>query len=100
MCVQFNVTLMKLFLCFYVYSHLAVVSQPQPLALLEEDIREVLKLETGTDIFHKTDYQSDHRAWKHNVNLAPTLLSFCCRYLKLYDTNFESNLQHLDGRSS
>ncbi|XP_037549734.1 myb-related protein A [Nematolebias whitei] len=42
--------------------------EPQPLALLEEDIREVLKLETGTDIFHKTDYQSDHRAWKHNMD--------------------------------
>lgn len=58
----------------YVYSHLAVVLQPQPLALLEEDIREVLKLETGTDIFHKSDYQSDHRAWKHNVSLTLTLL--------------------------
>ncbi|XP_017261854.1 myb-related protein A isoform X2 [Kryptolebias marmoratus] len=42
--------------------------EPQPLALLEEDIREVLKQETGRDIFHKTDFQSDHRAWRHNMD--------------------------------
>uniref|UniRef100_A0A3B5LYT4 Uncharacterized protein n=1 Tax=Xiphophorus couchianus TaxID=32473 RepID=A0A3B5LYT4_9TELE len=35
--------------------------EPQPLAFLEEDILEVLKQETGRDIFNKTDFQSDHR---------------------------------------
>ncbi|XP_020568216.1 myb-related protein A isoform X2 [Oryzias latipes] len=39
--------------------------EPQPLAFLEEDIREVLKQETGTDIFIKTEFQPEHRAWKH-----------------------------------
>ncbi|KAF7213914.1 myb-related protein A isoform X2 [Nothobranchius furzeri] len=42
--------------------------EPQPLAFLEEDIREVLKQETGTDIFHKADFQLDHRAWKHHMD--------------------------------
>ncbi|XP_027861653.1 myb-related protein A isoform X1 [Xiphophorus couchianus] len=42
--------------------------EPQPLAFLEEDILEVLKQETGRDIFNKTDFQSDHRAWKHNMD--------------------------------
>ncbi|KAM4718622.1 myb-related protein A isoform 2-T3 [Anableps anableps] len=37
--------------------------EPQPLAFLEEDILEVLKQETGRDLF-----QSDHRAWKHNMD--------------------------------
>uniref|UniRef100_A0A8C3AXN8 MYB proto-onco like 1 n=1 Tax=Cyclopterus lumpus TaxID=8103 RepID=A0A8C3AXN8_CYCLU len=41
--------------------------EPQPLAFLEEDIREVLKQETGADIFNKLDLQPDYRAWKHNV---------------------------------
>lgn len=39
--------------------------QPQPLAFLEEDIREVLKQETGADIFNRTDVQHDYRTWKH-----------------------------------
>ncbi|XP_070709208.1 myb-related protein A [Pempheris klunzingeri] len=39
--------------------------EPQPLAFLEEDIREVLKQETGADIFNRTDMQPDYRAWKH-----------------------------------
>ncbi|XP_056289956.1 myb-related protein A isoform X2 [Pseudoliparis swirei] len=38
----------------------------QPLAFLEEDIREVLKQETGSDIFSRLDVQPDYRAWKHN----------------------------------
>ncbi|KAJ8376641.1 hypothetical protein SKAU_G00072210 [Synaphobranchus kaupii] len=38
---------------------------PQPLAFLEEDIREVLKEETGTDIFTRGEMQPDFRAWKH-----------------------------------
>uniref|UniRef100_A0A3Q1GKJ9 V-myb avian myeloblastosis viral oncogene homolog-like 1 n=1 Tax=Acanthochromis polyacanthus TaxID=80966 RepID=A0A3Q1GKJ9_9TELE len=38
--------------------------EPQPLAFLEEDIREVLKQETGTDIFNRADVQPDYRAWK------------------------------------
>ncbi|XP_008306006.1 myb-related protein A isoform X2 [Cynoglossus semilaevis] len=42
--------------------------EPQPLALLEEDIREVLKQETGADIFNKADIQPDYREWKHNVD--------------------------------
>ncbi|XP_041824382.1 myb-related protein A isoform X2 [Melanotaenia boesemani] len=42
--------------------------EPQPLAFLEEDIREVLKQETGTDIFNKTDFHPQHRAWKHNLD--------------------------------
>uniref|UniRef100_A0A3B4YZR9 MYB proto-oncogene like 1 n=1 Tax=Stegastes partitus TaxID=144197 RepID=A0A3B4YZR9_9TELE len=35
--------------------------EPQPLAFLEEDIREVLKQETGTDIFNRTDIHPDYR---------------------------------------
>ncbi|XP_033494409.1 myb-related protein A isoform X2 [Epinephelus lanceolatus] len=42
--------------------------EPQPLAFLEEDIREVLKQETGADIFNRTDIQPDYRAWKHNID--------------------------------
>ncbi|XP_059183306.1 myb-related protein A [Centropristis striata] len=42
--------------------------EPQPLAFLEEDIREVLKLEAGADIFNRADFQSDYRAWKHNID--------------------------------
>ncbi|XP_038583708.1 myb-related protein A isoform X1 [Micropterus salmoides] len=42
--------------------------EPQPLAFLEEDIREVLKLETGADIFNRADIQPDYRAWKHNID--------------------------------
>nr|XP_020455610.1 myb-related protein A isoform X2 [Monopterus albus] len=40
--------------------------EPQPLAFLEEDIREVLKQETGADIFNRADIQPDYRAWKQN----------------------------------
>ncbi|KAK1885486.1 Myb-related protein A [Dissostichus eleginoides] len=35
--------------------------EPQPLAFLEEDIREVLKQETGSDIFNRADTQPDYR---------------------------------------
>ncbi|XP_034427868.1 myb-related protein A isoform X1 [Hippoglossus hippoglossus] len=42
--------------------------EPQPLAFLEEDIREVLKQETGADIFNRADNQPDYRAWKHNMD--------------------------------
>ncbi|KAL7373425.1 hypothetical protein ABVT39_006502 [Epinephelus coioides] len=42
--------------------------EPQPLAFLEEDIREVLKQETGADIFNRADIQPDYRAWKHNID--------------------------------
>ncbi|XP_068438325.1 myb-related protein A isoform X2 [Clinocottus analis] len=42
--------------------------EPQPLAFLEEDIREVLKQETGADIFNRSDLQPDYRAWKHNID--------------------------------
>ncbi|XP_060950127.1 myb-related protein A [Limanda limanda] len=42
--------------------------EPQPLAFLEEDIREVLKQETGADIFNRADHQPDYRAWKHNID--------------------------------
>ncbi|XP_061095338.1 myb-related protein A isoform X1 [Conger conger] len=41
---------------------------PQPLAFLEEDIREVLKEETGTDIFHRGEMQPEFRAWKHDAD--------------------------------
>ncbi|XP_061614851.1 myb-related protein A isoform X2 [Phyllopteryx taeniolatus] len=42
--------------------------EPQPLAFLEEDIREVLKQETGADIFNRaTVLQPDYRAWKQNM---------------------------------
>ncbi|XP_028971921.1 myb-related protein A isoform X2 [Esox lucius] len=41
---------------------------PQPLAFLEEDIREVLKQEIGSDIFTREELQPDFRAWKHNVD--------------------------------
>ncbi|XP_030625112.1 myb-related protein A [Chanos chanos] len=37
---------------------------PQPLAFLEEDIREVLKEETGADIFTQTHSQPEYTAWK------------------------------------
>uniref|UniRef100_A0A8C7SXQ5 MYB proto-onco like 1 n=1 Tax=Oncorhynchus mykiss TaxID=8022 RepID=A0A8C7SXQ5_ONCMY len=39
---------------------------PQPLAFLEEDIREVLKQEIGSDIFTR-EPQPDFRTWKHDV---------------------------------
>ncbi|XP_034562187.1 myb-related protein A isoform X2 [Notolabrus celidotus] len=42
--------------------------EPQPLAFLEEDIREVLKQETGADIFNRADALPDFRAWKHNID--------------------------------
>ncbi|XP_073344797.1 myb-related protein A [Pagrus major] len=42
--------------------------EPQPLAFLEEDIREVLKQETGADFFNRADIQPDYRAWKHNID--------------------------------
>lgn len=42
--------------------------EPQPLAFLEEDIREVLKQETGTDIFNRADLPPDYRVWKHNMD--------------------------------
>ncbi|XP_064189074.1 myb-related protein A isoform X1 [Anguilla rostrata] len=41
---------------------------PQPLAFLEEDIREVLKEETGTDIFTRGDMQPEFRTWKHELD--------------------------------
>ncbi|CAG00659.1 unnamed protein product, partial [Tetraodon nigroviridis] len=41
--------------------------EPQPLALLEEDIREVLKQETGADIFSRAE-QPDFRLWKQNID--------------------------------
>uniref|UniRef100_W5L2W2 MYB proto-onco like 1 n=3 Tax=Astyanax mexicanus TaxID=7994 RepID=W5L2W2_ASTMX len=37
---------------------------PQPLAFLEEDIREVLREETGTDIFTQTQTQTEPRAYE------------------------------------
>ncbi|XP_031692170.1 myb-related protein A isoform X1 [Oncorhynchus kisutch] len=40
---------------------------PQPLAFLEEDIREVLKQEIGSDIFTR-EPQPDFRTWKHDVD--------------------------------
>ncbi|XP_055086072.1 myb-related protein A [Periophthalmus magnuspinnatus] len=42
--------------------------EPQPLAFLEEDIREVLKHETGADIFNQTDVHPDYRTWKHTLD--------------------------------
>lgn len=54
------------------------VFQPQPLAFLVEDIREVLKQETGADIFNRADIQPDYRAWKHNVCVA------CSSILEIY----------------
>ncbi|XP_055363702.1 myb-related protein A isoform X2 [Betta splendens] len=42
--------------------------EPQPLAFLEEDIREVLKLETGADIFNRADTEHDCRIWKHDMD--------------------------------
>ncbi|XP_034285785.1 myb-related protein A isoform X5 [Pantherophis guttatus] len=44
------------------YGPLKIVSQP--LAFLEEDIREVLKEETGTDIFFKEEEESVHKGCK------------------------------------
>ncbi|XP_026093818.1 myb-related protein A-like isoform X2 [Carassius auratus] len=38
---------------------------PQPLALLEEDIREVLKEETGADIFTQVQNQPPYRSYEH-----------------------------------
>ncbi|KAK0134602.1 Myb-related protein A [Merluccius polli] len=48
--------------------HGPVKMEPQPLAFLEEDIREVLKQETGADIFIRTDPQPDYNTWKHNMS--------------------------------
>ncbi|ROL42650.1 Transcriptional activator Myb, partial [Anabarilius grahami] len=39
-------------------------SQPQPLALLEEDIREVLKEETGSDIFTQVQNHLQYRSYE------------------------------------
>uniref|UniRef100_A0A670XV17 MYB proto-onco like 1 n=1 Tax=Pseudonaja textilis TaxID=8673 RepID=A0A670XV17_PSETE len=44
------------------YGPLKIVSQP--LAFLEEDIREVLKEETGTDIFFREEEESVHKGCK------------------------------------
>lgn len=54
------------------------IFQPQPLAFLEEDIREVLKQETGSDIFNRTDFQPDYRAWKHNVCACKSSITPTC----------------------
>ncbi|POI31799.1 hypothetical protein CIB84_004450, partial [Bambusicola thoracicus] len=43
-------------------------SQSQPLAFLEEDIREVLKEETGTDIFLKEEDDSVYKSCKQEHN--------------------------------
>ncbi|KAF7668833.1 hypothetical protein LDENG_00279530 [Lucifuga dentata] len=48
--------------------HGPVKMEPQPLAFLEEDIREVLKQETGADIFNRTDLQPDCGTWKHSTD--------------------------------
>ncbi|KAJ3611732.1 hypothetical protein NHX12_021746 [Muraenolepis orangiensis] len=48
--------------------HGPVKMEPQPLAYLEEDIREVLKQETGADIFIRTDPQPAYDSWKHNMS--------------------------------
>ncbi|KAL1006486.1 hypothetical protein UPYG_G00072980 [Umbra pygmaea] len=40
---------------------------PQPLAFLEEDIREVLNQEIGSDIFTR-ELQPEFRTWKHDVD--------------------------------
>lgn len=48
--------------------HGPVKMEPQPLAYLEEDIREVLKQETGADIFTRIDPQPDYDTWKHNMS--------------------------------
>ncbi|XP_017572207.1 myb-related protein A isoform X1 [Pygocentrus nattereri] len=40
---------------------------PQPLAFLEEDIREVLREETGSDIFTQRHTHSEHRAYEMEV---------------------------------
>ncbi|XP_068604273.1 myb-related protein A [Brachionichthys hirsutus] len=42
--------------------------EPQPLAFLEEDIREVLKQETGADIFNGPDVQPDYTVRKHGFS--------------------------------
>lgn len=41
--------------------------QSQPLAFLEEDIREVLKEETGTDIFLKEEDEPAYKSCKQEV---------------------------------
>ncbi|XP_066576703.1 myb-related protein A isoform X2 [Amia ocellicauda] len=41
---------------------------PQPLAFLEEDIREVMKEEMGTDIFTRDELEPEFRAWRHEHN--------------------------------
>lgn len=77
--------------CGYTYVCLCVF-KPQPLAFLEEDIREVLKQETGADIFNRADIQSDFRSWKHNVSVVCTfsssqstkILRFCQLHLQIH----------------
>ncbi|KTF87115.1 hypothetical protein cypCar_00014992 [Cyprinus carpio] len=44
--------------------HEKTLDAPQPLALLEEDIREVLKEETGADIFTQVQNQSQFRSYE------------------------------------
>uniref|UniRef100_A0A8C9U1D5 MYB proto-onco like 1 n=1 Tax=Scleropages formosus TaxID=113540 RepID=A0A8C9U1D5_SCLFO len=61
---------------------------PQPLAFLEEDIREVLKAETGTDIFNRGDMQPEFRAWKQEVRYPQSVLTiFSCLFLVMAQIN-------------
>ncbi|XP_077364832.1 myb-related protein A isoform X2 [Festucalex cinctus] len=49
--------------------HGPIKMEPQPLAFLEEVIREVLTQETGSDIFNTAAIlQPDDRAWKQNMD--------------------------------
>lgn len=49
------------------------IIQSQPLAFLEEDIREVLKEETGTDIFLKEEDEPAYKSCKQEV-----IFQYCC----------------------
>lgn len=49
---------------FSVFCYFLPCVQLQPLALLEEDIREVLKEETGSDIFTQEQNQLQYRTYE------------------------------------
>uniref|UniRef100_A0A8C1WUU9 V-myb avian myeloblastosis viral oncogene homolog-like 1 n=1 Tax=Cyprinus carpio TaxID=7962 RepID=A0A8C1WUU9_CYPCA len=61
---------------------------PQPLALLEEDIREVLKEETGADIFTQVQNQSQFRSYE----VLATFLHICSHN---HADGFSLNVQQL-----
>jgi len=64
--------------------------QPQPLALLEEDIREVLKEETGSDIFTQVQNQLHYRSYE-------VLATFLHTFFHSHGKRFSLNIQKVSS---